>query len=338
MTFQRTPWAIGGGALIEPEVMRLLAYASTDKTEGIVDIGDLRVRALAVAGGSVLVGNGGAVIKNRSAGGTAQSYVVRNDGDEQVNVGPTGGAARSDLVVVRIVDPQYSPWPALDPGQDPTTATYVEPFIVTNVPAATTKAMDLNGGAGLGYSAIALARIDIPANTASITDAMIHDLRKMASPRRQRVLNAYTLTAATETNTATGAEGEVFPNQASWAVEIPEWATRARVIGSWVQVIVPPGNASGFFWVRLGYPKPAAGVETRRVNYNTPGSTQSARGTFMAADDIAIPASLRGTVQALHLRAQYTTGSGPDTARLQMNAASAAILDVEFLEAPAEDA
>lgn len=338
MTFQRTPWAIGGGARIEPEVMRLLAYAATDKAEGIVDIGDLRVRAKTVPGAAVLVGTGGAIIKNRSTGGAAQSYVARNDGDEEVAIGATGGTARSDLVIVRVVDPQYSPWPALPPEQDPTTATYVEPFVVTNVPAGTTDVMDLNGGAGLGYSAIALARIDIPASTSSITDAMIHDLREMASPRRKRVLNALTLTAATETNTAYGAEGEVFPNQASWAIEIPDWATRARVIGTWAQVIVPPGNADGFFWVRLGWPKPAVGVETRRVNYNTPGSTQASRGTFIAADDIAIPAELRGTVQALHLRAQYTNGSGPASARLQMNAASAAILDVEFLEAPAEDA
>lgn len=334
MTFQLTPWAIGGGARIQAEVMRLLAYAATDKTEGIVDIGDLRVHQLATAGGQVIIGKGGAVIKNRSTGGDAQSYVARNDGDVTVNIAANAGSsARSDMVIVRIVDPQYSPWPSVP---DPTTATYVEPFVVQNVPSTAKKVMDLNSGAGLGYSAIALARIDIPAGTSAITDAMITPLRKMASPRRQRNLNAKNLTTSL-TNNNTGAEGEAWPAETTWTVEIPEWATRARVVATWAQVWIPAGNAQGYLWARIGSPKPAIGIETARVNYNTPGSTQGARSTFQAADDLAVPANLRGTVQPLQLRAALTAGP-PSAQRIVLDAYSSVTFDVEFLEAPAEDA
>ena len=322
------PWFVGGGAQHSPEVARLLAYASTSGAEGIVGIGDLKVTALDVPGAAVNIGPGAAVILNRSAGGSQQSYVARNATQDTVAISATGsGAGRSDLIVARVEDPFVAGTPWQNPA-DPTVGPYIYTRVITNVPAGTTDVASLN----LGFSAIALARIDLPASTATVTQSMVKDLRKMAAPRSKRVLHALNLSDL-EKQTATGAEGEVWPNAASWADEVPAWATKAAVIATWAQVVIPPGNAAGLLWARLGYPKPALGVETARVGYDTPGQTQYARGTFVAADTIAIPPELRGTTQAFHLRAQNT--SGADSNRLYVNGGSAVTLDIEFTEAPA---
>ncbi len=77
------------------------------------------------------------------------------------------------MVILRIEDPQYEGTrnPAVDP------IAYFQ--VISNVSSSATAIPD-------GRTGIPLARIDIPASTATITDAMIKDVRKVANPRRER--------------------------------------------------------------------------------------------------------------------------------------------------------
>jgi len=220
MTWDPTPWFVGGGAQHSPEVARLLAYASTGAAEGIVTPGDLRVVQQDVAGSSIRVLAGAALILNRAAGGTQQTYVARNISEDVKGISATGsGAGRSDLVVAEIRDP-FMPGTSFDDPPDPTKGQYIFTTIVPNVSPTTTKPP-------AGMSGIALARIDLPANTAKVTTSMIKDLRKLAQPRSERAMYSTNAAAVAEQLTAKAAWVD-FP-RVQMQVEVPEWATFAEM-------------------------------------------------------------------------------------------------------------
>lgn len=334
MTWQ-TPWAIGGGPAIPPEVMRMVSYGGANKSEGILDIGDLRVRATTTPSNSIIVGDGGGVIRNRSAGGDGQSYVVRNRGDDTKTV-PGTTTARSDLVVARIVDPQYDPWPV---PANRLTATYIETFIVQNVPSNTTKIRQLNGGAGLGYSAIALARIDRAANQNVVNPTDIINLREVAQPRRQRSLLVKNLISSSESLVAFGAAGEQWPDHGKlgWTVDVPDWATRARCVFTWTGAFVPANSgAVGNVWGRLGYDSDPNLVDISATQFDFSSSPSGQRTTIVAADDRAVPAGLRDKSIAVSMRGRYF-GSTSTAQQIRVDAGSAFFADIEWLEAATED-
>lgn len=229
MAWDSVPWLIGGGAEHSPEVARLLAYAATAGSEGIVEPGDLKVSALTVPGASVNVSPGAALIRNRASGGAQQTYVARNPTRDTAAVASTGSSKRSDLIVAQIEDPYLAGEPWQDPA-NPKVGPYVFTRVIPNVPAGTTRLQDV--AAYAGRSAVTLARVDIPANTAAITNAMIVDLRDVAQPKNRE--------EAWVTNGPAG-YGNVFETQDGvWktlatlttTATIPEWATRALVRSS----------------------------------------------------------------------------------------------------------
>jgi hypothetical protein len=223
MTWDSVPWFVGGGAEHSPEVARLLAYAATNGAEGIVAPGDLKVAPLAVPGASVRVLTGAALILNKAAGGTQQTYVARNPSEDTVGVSATGsGAGRSDLVVAQIKDPYMPGEPWADPA-NPKVGPYIFTTIIPNVAPGTTTVP-------AGVSGIPLARIDIPANTATITSTMIKDLRKLAQARSDRDLYQFT-GPATDINTpAVSASFLDWNIPGSPTVTVPTWANKAIVL------------------------------------------------------------------------------------------------------------
>src|SRR5699024_922068 len=179
-----TPWAVGGGAQHEVEVARQQTHDSTGGAEGISLPGDLKVRPLATPGTKVRVAPGGALLLNRYPGGAGQTYAVRNDAEVEVSVTATGSSGgRSDLVVARVLDPQYEGQPPADPDE----FDYSMVEIVEGVSSSATSAED----AGLNYPAVALARIDLPASTGTVEADHLTDLREMARPRSKRFLFTY---------------------------------------------------------------------------------------------------------------------------------------------------
>lgn len=306
------------GARHRGELLRVAEYAATQGSEGIVEAADCKVTQLGTPGAGVAISAGAILMRNRSASVRNQTYVANGRVGSQVDVAATGASARSDLIVVRAKDPQYAPWTALS-GAD---TQYVEPFVVQNVPATTKSFKELN----LGYSAYALARVDIPANTTAITNAMIKPLRKLARPRRERNILTYYPDAAYQTPTP--------PDRAQFTnlnapVECPEWATQLTVLGTVAQGIYVTAAMTGTMRVEYGYTINSstflytedAGIHTDSAGY---------RAAVTAAGSIVVPANYRGLTHNFRLSARGGTGTG----KYRADTYSTVIVDYEFVEVP----
>lgn len=309
------PWFIGsGGALHSPEVVRTLAYAATSGSEGVISAGDMQVQQLGVPGSSVQIVTGACAMLNRSPGGDHQTYVDRELATLQLAIAATGsGAGRSDLIVRRVEDPDY---PGFSSPADTVNGPYARYAVISGVPNTTTKAKTLN----LGYPAIALARIDIPVSTATITTAMIKDLRKVCKPNRQRETDAiypggnYPMDAVANKSIGT-----------SRAIDIPDWATWATVKCDLSGLCLLNGNTTGMLsGIFAGISFPETGYDE-----NWGGSAGAyQRTSYVVAGEFAIPLAMRETAQTVTMRGRRTAGPG----YLRSDAYSTLFVDVEFLE------
>lgn len=329
MALNPVPWFVGGGAQHSPEVARELAWVATSGASGIVNALDLQVQALPVPGTSVNVMPGGAVIENLYPGGAQQSYIARNESLTAVSVAPTDSyGARSDLLVLRIDDPQYG---GTAPS-DPTVGPYVRFEMITNVADTATTIPNQD------YPAIPLARIDIPASTATIEQSMITSLRKMAVPRSLEVLRIHASLDgdAGLTLSSTSDAGEWFPNAGgNQDIDIPEWAVRAQIEASWLNMPVGAGgNPWGSMWVEFGpYTAPSRETSTQRFSYDTNSTTNNQRVDWHIADDVYVPPEYRGTTQGFTMYANIATGySG--SVKPSLDSRSGVIMRVKFLEQP----
>lgn len=344
MSWDSVPWFVGGGAQHSPEVGRILAYAATSGSSGIIGAADLRVAPLAVPAGQVRVLPGACVVPNRSTGGTYQSYIGRLPTEDVVDIAPTGSSGgRTDLVIARVEDPFVAGTPWQEPT-DPTAGPYIFTRVLSNVPSSAVTSPNAAQAylKSRGYSAIPLASVTLPASTGTVTSSMVKSLREMSNPRRQRDVSTVALTAAggSDTLNALTPGDEYFPDQAAnavWgAVEIPEWATEVRVVATWCQMRYPAGSFTGSLYVQLGVVGGTDSKTSQTVYVNTPGATGDQRATITLGDHISIPASLRGTVQPIRPRGYKSTASASSACPV-MDAGSAFIMDLEFLEAPTED-
>lgn len=338
MAIDPTPWMVGGGASHSVEVARLLAYASTSGAEGIVEPASLRVQAQATAGPSVRVAPGAALIRNRYAGGAQQTYVLRNATQTTVPVTATGSAGgRTDLVIARVIDPQHE-------GQtppDPDDFDYSRLEVIQGVPSGTRSAADL----GLTYPAIALAKITIPASTATITGAMITDLREVAIPRvLEKVFPRPTVTQDSGlvlNSRAAFPAGEWFPNaggqenNGAYYADIPSWATRMQIRMEWLGVRYFPNAGHGLCWVTYG---PGGGgasptLYTQSFQWDASGSNQTQRNNWVVHDEVPIPVALRGTRTAFVGRANKTSPNNSSyNGVVDLNSTSGMVFSVRFLE------
>lgn len=328
MALDSTPWFVGGGAQHSPEVARLLAYASTSGAEGIVEPASLAVKAQSTPNGTVSVRPGAAIILNRYAGGSQQSYMLRNASSTSVPIpATTSTGGRTDAIVARVLDPQYE---GAAPT-DPVTFQYAQLVRVPSVSASLKNIEQL----ALPYPAVLLARVTLPASTATVTNSMITDLREVALPRREDVWRPRALaTPDMETLTAspTG-PGEYFPNNGGpQIIAIPKWATRAQIRCEWLGVRYAAGNAFGQMWVEYGPYLAASQRErsTQKYQFDTPAATNVSRANWIVVDDVYIPASYRGTEQMFVPKAQRLGGV---TNSVSLDAVSGMNVQVRFLEA-----
>lgn len=327
MAWDSVPWMVGGGAQHSPEVGRVLAYAAFNGNEGIIGSGDLKVSALSTPAGSVNIAPGACSVLSRASGAKYQAYAGRLQSQDTLVVPGTGGTVRSDLIVARVEDPFVSGEPYSNPS-DPTVGPYIFSRVISNVPKTTTNVLQL----GKNYSAVALARIDWPANTSVVQQGMIVDLRNIANPRRQRQLYNYngTLAANPADNlTAASPTGKQWPAAGgAFSVDVPTWATQAFVIVSWGQVQAN-GNATGNLWFTLGT------VAADAIKYDNVNLAGSVRQSFTASDVLAIPSALRGTTQTLKLMGSRDNTAGQTISTyLQTDYAVSLTVDVEFRDGP----
>jgi len=309
MALFRVP-ILTNGATHSAQQFRMMVRDLVSGAEGITQGTDLKVTQLSTPGTSVQVGDGSGVVRGRvsSFQGT---YSVCNIGSATVDISGTGGSPRSDMVILRVEDPEYEG--SLNPAVDQ--INYFQ--VISNVSSSATTIPD-------GRTGIPLARIDIPASTSTITNAMIKDIRQVANPRRER--RVWTQ-AVTTTSTELGASTTYayFSTAAGWSIPVPAWASTATIIVTGSSLKLNANPFYGGFRATLG-----ASLTVQNVTIDDQGAG-TRRTQAVAADTLTIPDAYRGTTQLL--RAQSAAYSG-NTGRISVDASTTLIADVEFFEAP----
>ncbi|MXM62164.1 hypothetical protein GR925_01530 [Streptomyces sp. HUCO-GS316] len=305
-------------ALIQPPMLthggthparafRMMVRDLASGNQGVTEGNDLKVREWSTPGAGVRVGDGSAVVTGAAWG--QGSYTQYNVGDAVVPIAPTGSSARSDLICLRVEDPEY------EGNRDPA-ADEIGYFHVVSGVSASTKTVPS------GMTAIPLARLDIPANTATITSAMIKDLRQIANPRRDRKLYTAYPSALSELKYQDN-KWHAWPTAASWSVPIPAWAVSAKVVITIAGLRMARADVFASMQTKLGSDL----GETTAIDDDQGSGTR--RQTIVVADTITISSAQRGTTQALSLQ---TYMSKSETGDLGVDSATSIIADVEFTE------
>lgn len=320
MALEPVPWYVDG-TTPSAGLLRLIGCVAAGGGEGIVSGPDFRVTALDAPAGAVKASIGAAVVPVRTAGFGSQSYLLRALSETQVDVQATDPAAgRSDLVVLRVEDSSVDgSWPI---PADILAGPYAFLRVIQGVPPGTRRLDEVRPG----DSAITLARLDIPAGTASITQAMVTDLRDLAQPRTAR--ESFLLSGQWATADTVGAltgTWEEFPLGGTFSVRVPRWATHALVEADWSQILTGATEMRGQLRATLGG---TSGPTT------TVRTTAAGRGSFVTAAKFQIPAAQRGTMQPFALEG---IGSAGYTGVLTADINSTVRATVTFSQAPSTE-
>lgn len=318
MALVGVPWLVENGAQVGAEVGRVLANVATRDSQGIALPGDCKITATATASGQVQMAAGGLVVRNQQQAG--ESYITAARGTTLVSVDPTAGSSRSDLVVVRVKDPDFSPWQTSD-VPDSVNGPYSEPYVIKGVSPTTTKASDV-----VTYSAVELARIDVPANTTNITNSMIHDLRSLVMPRSQRTVRGVN-NDEQHTFFYADTNWHTWPLSASFSVFIPPWATHlvySVALGTIVPLYMNSSATTGFLRLNVG----DGAIVGDSIQWEVDAQNSINPINILNADEYPIPANLRGTTVSVWMEGRRVTG----TSQIQWNPASSLAMDLNFEE------
>lgn len=310
MSFFQAP-ILTNGAYHSGQQFRMLVRDLARGAEGITQGDDLKVSQRATPGGGVLIADGSGVIKGRDNVFQGH-YAVCNIGSTDVPIAATGGSPRSDMLIIRVEDPEYGY------DHDPEFDQLMFPQIISGVSSSATTIPD-------GRTGIPLARIDIPASTATITNAMITDLRKVANPRRERRM--YTHSPASDSALiGSSTTYSYFSTEPGQNIAIPDWATtvRARVDVGSIRYSVADyfGNLRATF---------GASLTLQSIGLDDDQGNSIRKIPGLVADTLTVPSAYRGTTQLL--RAQANGNSG-NAGRINVSTATTFVYDVEFEEAP----
>lgn len=320
MALDPVPWAVGGGAEHSPEVARVATYALSSGAEGIVEPGDLAVKALSVPAASVRVSVGSALIRSGAASGVRQTYVGRAQSATDVAIAPnTGSSTRNDLIILRVEDPFAGGTPWQDPA-DPAAGPYLFLRVVSGVRSDVFTVQEVPGHET--DSAVTLAMVSVPPSTATITNAMIEDRRQIAIPRRHESIYARPRAVWDEgvnLVALNSAGGEAFPglgvdNGAPWVLPIPEWATSATIDADWMGIRYAAGkDPYGVYWIEFGDERRSDWpngqryeFRTEKFAFNSPGGSAASRDNWRLVDRVNIPKKLRGKSIFFTFCAGYT--------------------------------
>jgi hypothetical protein len=299
------------GAEHSAEQFRALVKDLSGGAEGITEGDDLKVTQLGTPGGGVQVAEGSGVILGRVSAFQG-TYAARNQGSETVTIAATGGSPRSDMVILRVEDPEYEG--TLDPATDD--INYFQ--VISNVSSSATTIPD-------GRTGIPLARIDIPASTSTITNAMIVDLRQIAQPRRERSQYVHSPTGTSTAINNSNGTYSYFSTEAGWTIAIPSWASKAIVSIDIAQLKYSVAAFIGALRATFG-----ASLTLQPVILDD-NQTAIRRVTTFVADTLTIPNAYRGTSQLLRPQATGTTGN---TGTVAVDSSTTFRYDIEFIEAP----
>ena len=329
MTFDSAAYAING-----PEIGAALArraiYASS-RQSGIVQKDDLKVTDLAVPGIGIQISEGVGLVLNDYQTEPNEVYVVNNPGVHTVpaiEMPAANPSAKSYIVAIVVGDVDFNqaghPWmPSTLAPEDVADFEYVRPTLIEVTAGATT--LDVP------YPALVLARIDIPANTTTILQSYIHDLRALAAPRQsQEIFVGQPWTNAAPRRIPSGsAYGDWGPQEYSPSVKVPSWATRAIVICSLngVRLADSSANVAGNIRTQLG------SVVGDSIGFDVPNnSAGSIRMNLQTAGEYDVT-SVAGTSQNLRVEGYENAPAAPSTnQKLALQNGSQMIFDVRFFE------
>jgi hypothetical protein len=313
MALNPTPIATTG-AMHTAQQFRMMVKDLARGNQGITEGSDLKVTALSTPGGGVQIADGSAVIAGKVSP-VQGHYSAYNIGVDTVSISPTGGSSRSDMIVLRVEDPEYEG--TRDPEVDP----IVFWEVVSNVSSSATTVPS-------GYSAIPIARIDIPASTATITNAMIVDLRQVANPRRDRILTPYYAQDPLVEISGTSETWKTHPNLTMANLAIPSWAATAKIVFSVSNLRLADGNVWGGFRFQLGTEE-----AVQWVSIDDNQGTAARRIYVEMVETISLTtttgAAMRGTSQPFKSRMRTRSSNA---GKIGVDGATTFKIDVEFLE------
>lgn len=311
MTLYQAP-ILTNGATHSAEQFRALVQDLARGSEGITAGTDLKVTQLSTPGGGVQIAEGSAVVRGRVSAFQG-TYAVRNQGTSTVTVAAQGaGSGRSDMIILRVQDPQYEG--TLDPAVDQ--INYFQ--VVSNVSSSATT---IPGG----LTGIPLARIDIPASTSTITNAMIVDLRQIANPRRDRSQYVHSPASLSTGINNSNSVYTNFSTEPGWTIAIPSWASKAIISIDVSQLRYSVAAFIGALRATFG-----ASLTVQPIVLDD-NQANVRRGTVVVADTLTIPDAYRGTSQLLRPQA---TGNPGNTGTVSVDTATTFRYDIEFQEAP----
>lgn len=340
------PWAING-AKVPAELTRAAYQQQVGEGSGVVRPADLKVQQLNVPGTGFRMAPGAASVQSRDAEASArQSYGVYLASELVVSPVPgTGsGETRRDLVILEVTDPGMESVTYPDPVDEEGWAdgdNFCRVTVIPNVDALVApserpvRSLDqITTGDWAHVTGVALAAINWPASTGTVTDAMIEDLRQVHSPREMSVTRAFGLSGVSaESLTAAHPAGETWPDAAAadtrFSVDVPVWATEAVLVETVSGVQVPGGgNADGWHWVQVG--NDGDKVLTEATRWDVDETSGRHRVTLVTGDTIQIPAAYRGKKVRFYPRGSKVTGANDKS--LVADTGTSVVLQVTFRE------
>lgn len=305
MAHDSVVWAVGNGAAHSPEVARQMAYAAVGGYEGVLGPADCKVTAQTSPNGTVQMARGAYSILNRFTTGNQEAYIGRAATVENVAIAPTAASGRSDAIIIEIIDPFAAGSPH-NPPSNPVVGPYVRTRVVSGVSPTLTEISKHSGFASL--SAYMVARVDIPANTTAITNAMIKDVRKLNDPRSE-------ISSKSFISTQPGKDGSGYltpnpipgsfarwPSGAGYNVDIPIWATKMSVLVLVQGAATRVAGSYGEVKAKIGT------VETPVTEYDYDWVGSPERVYVGATADLVIPSAMRGTTVTAEVLARRLGG------------------------------
>lgn len=325
MAFSGVPMFIGGGsARHAASVVRCANHVATQGQQGVLGEMDLRVLELATPGAGIRLSPGAAVLRNTASGGDYETYLDKSNTDIELPINPTGTAGgRNDLIIVRVEDPYVSGTGGPSGGWAVPTDAANGPYIFARVDE---NVGTLAGGGEItdvsqspnyaNWTATTLGRLNIPANTGTITQAMITDLRSIAELGGQRTddgtqaSSLYTQAIAS-TGAWTGAPGPDpllstdttfidWPVAANFTIPVPEWATHFDFEIKATNV----HHHSGPFWGEWRWARTdTAGVSAVfPIDLNQTNTQGGTRDTIWVGGESLVDPAIRGTTVGIKMQ------------------------------------
>lgn len=326
MTLLNAPWAIDG-ARATSALARTATYAIGGGHSGVVRAYDLKVKPLVVPGNGIRISGGSAIIVNGYQTDPREAYSVTNAGDHIVLPAdmPAPVPVTSYYLVCLVVgDPEFNQagHPFMPPDLLPEDAAdfqYVRPVLIP-CNANTANFEDL----GLNFPGVQLARLEIPPNTTTITDAMIVDRRYMSYARSERLILSQATTDANHIMLPEWRDIALYRP----AVAIPIWCTT-------MFVEIEMTGAAHFnpdFTGRIAVNAGAAGMgPANRFQFEHTGNPSGFQRVNLKASYVANVASLAGQAITLAISGYRESGEGVVRA-MQDGGGTHITYDIQFVE------